>query len=121
MKLRIQGNLVRLRLTQKEVACLQDRGGRVECALRFPTGRALSYSVLSSPDAAWVSVDYKNDSLRVVLPHALAAAWAGSSSQVSIEGDPNSAVEILVEKDFQCLHKSVEQEPDAYPHPLAAG
>jgi FdhD protein len=23
-----------------------------------------------------------------------------------------------LEKDFKCLHRSVEQEPDAYPHPL---
>ena len=26
---------------------------------------------------------------------------------------------ILIEKDFQCLHKPGERDPDAYPHPLA--
>ena len=53
MKLRIQGNLLRLRLTQKEVARLHDQG-LVESAIQFPPGRALSYSVASSPDAAEV-------------------------------------------------------------------
>ena len=115
MKLRIQGNLLRLRLTQTEVACLRDRG-LVESAIRFSPGRALRYSVASSPDAAEVCVDYEGDSICVVLPRAVATGWAEST----IEGSPNSGVQIMVEKDFQCLHKPAEREPDAYPHPLAA-
>ena len=118
MKLRIQGNLLRLRLTQNEVARLLDHG-LVECAIRFPTGRELCYSVASLPHAAEVSVDYEGDSIFVVLPTAVVTQWAGNS-QVSIEGPRNSGVEILVEKDFQCLHKPSERDPDAYPNPLAA-
>ncbi len=117
MKLRIQGNLLRFRLTQKEVAHLHD-SGLVECAIRFPRSRALRYSVASSPDAAEVSVDYEGDSICVMLPRAVATAWA-ESSQVTIEGSRNSDVQILVEKDFQCLHKPSERDPEAYPHPLA--
>jgi hypothetical protein len=118
MKLRIQDNLLRLRLTQKEVTCLLDHG-LVECAIRFPTGRALTYSVASLPYASEVSADYEGDSILVVFPRAAVTEWAGSS-QVSIEGPRNSGVEILVEKDFQCLHKPSERDPDAYPNPLAA-
>jgi hypothetical protein len=117
MKLRIQGNLLRLRLTQNEVACLLDHG-LVESAIRFPTGRELCYSVASLPYAAEVSVDYEGDSIFVGLPSAVVTQWA-ESSHVSIEGPRNSSVEILVEKDFQCLHKPSERDPDAYPNPLA--
>ena len=117
MKLRIQGNLLRLRLTQNEVGCLLDHG-LVESAIRFPTGRELYYSVASLPYAAEVSVDYEGDSIFVVLPTAVVTQWAGNS-QVSIEGPRNSGVEILIEKDFQCLHKPSERDPEAYPHPLA--
>ena len=39
-------------------------------------------------------------------------------ARVSIEARSQTGVQLLVEKDFQCLHRSVEQEPDAYPHPL---
>jgi hypothetical protein len=117
MKLRIQGNLLRFRLTQKDVACLHDHG-LVECAIRFPLGRTLGYSIESSPDAAEVSVDYDGDSICVVLPRAVAAAWA-ESSQIAIEGPRDLGIQILVEKDFQCLHKSAEQDPESYPHPLA--
>jgi len=117
MKLRIEGNALRLRLTQKEVACLHDRGF-VECVIRFGPGRALSYSVARLPEAAEVSVNYDGDSIRVVLPCSVATAWA-ESSQVTVEGPRNSGVQILVEKDFQCLHKPAKRDPDAYPHPLA--
>jgi hypothetical protein len=79
----------------------------------------LSYSVSSSADAAEVSVDYKGDSIGVVLPRAIETAWA-ESGQVTIEGSSNAALRILVEKDFQCLHKSGQQDADAYPNPLAA-
>jgi len=118
MKIRIQGNLLRLRLTQKEVTCLHDRG-LVESAIRFSPDRALSYSVASSPDAAEVSANYEGDAIRVVLPRAAATAWT-ESRQVSVEGSRNSGIQILVEKDFQCLHKPEERDPEAYPHPLAA-
>jgi hypothetical protein len=78
-KLRIHGDLLRLRLTQKEVAQLQE-SGLVESAIRFPPGRALNYSVASSFDADEISVDYYYcDSICVVLPRAVATAWAESS------------------------------------------
>jgi hypothetical protein len=115
MKLRIQGDSLRLRLTRKEVACLNDRG-RVECAIRFSPGRALTYSVASSPDTAAVSVDFEGDSICVLLPASVVAAWAGTS-QVTIEGHSQSGAHVLVEKDFQCLHQSSERDPEAYPNP----
>ena len=41
------------------------------------------------------------------------------SDQVSIEALAQASVQLLIEKDFQCLHKSDEQDPDAYANPLA--
>jgi hypothetical protein len=117
MKLRIQGNLLRLRLTQNEVTRLHDHKV-VECAIQFPSGRALSYLLANSPDAPEVAVDYEGDSIRIVVPRAVATAWA-ESTEVTIEGSRNSCVQILIEKDFQCLHKPGERDPDAYPNPLA--
>jgi hypothetical protein len=118
MKLTIQGNSLRFRLTQTEVACLDD-SGRVESAVRFPAGRDLRYAIECSPDATEVSVDYAGNSICVVLPRGAATAWA-ESSQVSIVGSRHPNVEVLIEKDFQCLHKAAERDPDAYPHPLVA-
>jgi hypothetical protein len=55
----------------------------------------------------------------VLLPRGVATAWA-ESSQVSIVGSRHPNVEVLIEKDFKCLHKPAERDPDAYPHPLEA-
>ena len=118
MKLRIQDNLLRFRLTQNEVKLLLT-DGLVESAIRFPTGRELCFCVASLPSAAEVSVDYLDDSIFVSLPTPVVSQWAGSG-QVSIEGPRDSGVAILVEKDFQCLHKSEDRDPDAYPNPLAS-
>ena len=40
------------------------------------------------------------------------------SDQVGIEAQSQFGVGLLIEKDFQCLHRSAEQEPDAFPRPL---
>ncbi len=61
----------------------------------------------------------KGDSIRIVVPHAVASVWA-ESSEVAIEGSRHSCVQILIEKDFQCLHRTEEPDPDAYPHPHTA-
>src|ERR1019366_3610136 len=50
MKLRIQGNSLRLRLTQKEVALVRDRG-LVESLVEFAPGRSLVYLLEGSPNA----------------------------------------------------------------------
>jgi hypothetical protein len=63
-------------------------------------------------------VEYEGDSIRIVVPRATATAWA-KSSEATIEGPRNSGVKILIEKDFQRLHKSEQPDPDAYPNPLA--
>jgi hypothetical protein len=117
VKLRIEGDSLRLRLTRKEVASLRD-DGVVECAIRFSPARELRYSVAGLSAAAEVSVNYENNSIRVVLPLAIASAWA-AGDDVTIEWRDPGGVRILVERDFQCLHKPGGRDPDAYPNPLA--
>jgi hypothetical protein len=114
MKLRIEDDSVRLRLKQYEVARLRN-DGIVESALHFSTGRALTYSVTASPEAPKVSVTYNSDAIRVTVPRAMANVWA-DSDQVTLEGAADG-VRILVEKDFQCLHKP--GDPEAFPNPLS--
>jgi len=40
------------------------------------------------------------------------------SDQVSIQALSQAGLQLLIEKDFQCLHKCSGQDPDAYTHPL---
>ena len=118
MKLRIQGDSLRLRLTQKEVAQLRE-GGSIESRIHFASGSGLAYVLSSSVEATEVAADFDAGVIRVVLPYSAMAQWA-DGNQVSIAGGGSGQPSlVLIEKDFQCLHKPGEQDPDAYPNPLA--
>jgi len=117
MKLRIQGNSLRLRLTRSEVAQLCRTGG-VESTIEFTPESSLQYAVRCSPDAKLLTASFDGHSIVVLVPAAKAAQWA-NGNQVSIEGSHHDPVQLLVEKDFQCMHKPAHADPDAYPNPLA--
>jgi hypothetical protein len=116
MKLRIQGNSLRLRLSQKEVALLRNRG-LVEAVIEFAPGPSLRYVLEGSPIAETMSATFDGRAIRVTVPMHQMTDWV-ESDRVGFEARSQTGVQLLVEKDFKCLHRSVEQEPDAYPHPL---
>jgi hypothetical protein len=116
MKLRIQGNSLRLRLTQKEIAHLRDRG-RLESLIEFSPGQELVYLLEGSFQAKSVDAAFDGQAIRVTVPAQVMAQWA-ESDQVGIEASSSAALQLLIEKDFQCLHARGEQDLDAYAHPL---
>jgi hypothetical protein len=122
MKLRIHENSLRLRLTQNEVAQLR-LSGRVDAAICFAPDRILSYSVETVPDADRVSAVFDENAIRVAIPPVVAIQWTDSDGVSIHASQPAGAkvdLQLLIEKDFQCLHGTADQEPDAYPNPLAA-
>jgi hypothetical protein len=122
MKVRLHGNSIRLRLTRPEVAQFAETG-RVEDAVDFGNGAALTYSLERSSTAAATRVAYSGRGIAVQLPGAVADEWTGTD-RVGISGEQaigeGRSLTILVEKDFKCVHNSSEQDEDAYPNPLLA-
>jgi hypothetical protein len=122
MKRRIHENSIRLRLTQKEVAHLHQTG-RVDAMICFAAGTTLSYSVKCLQNASEISATFNGNAIRVVIPPEVAIQWT-NGDDVGIHASQavgeNLQLELLIEKDFQYLHRTVEHEPDAYPNPLAA-
>jgi hypothetical protein len=116
MKLRIQDDSLRLRLTRGEVDDLS-RGLAVERTVHFAGGQALQYVVTGSAAVPGPQAVYSGDTIRVILPERRLRAWA-ASDEVGIEGE-DGPIRILVEKDFQCLHRDAATEPDAFPNPLS--
>jgi hypothetical protein len=116
MKLRIQENSLRLRLTQKEVAQLRERG-RVESSVEFSPGQELVYLLEGSFHAKSLSVAFNGRFSRVTVPTDVMTEWV-ESDQVGIDAPSQAGLQLLIEKDFQCLHSRGEQDRDAYSHPL---
>lgn len=119
MKLRIQGNSVRIRLTQSEVARVGE-GKAVEQSTAFASGAVLVSQVRVSSRRERVSAIFAEGRIAIVLPVEQARQWA-TSDEVGIEAIQNAgdgqALRILVEKDFECLHSAAEGDSDAFPNP----
>ncbi|MEO8595878.1 MAG: hypothetical protein ABI759_21335 [Candidatus Solibacter sp.] len=115
MKLRLQGNSVRLRLTRSEVERFRDTG-IVEESVDFGGGETLAYGLHSRKEPGPVQAGFREGTLTVSVPIDAAQAWAGSD-EVGVYAQ-SGALAISIEKDFRCLTRPRDgEEPDAYPHP----
>ena len=122
MKLRLNGNTLRLRLSQAEVGQLS-KTGYVESKTEFGPASQFSYILETSSKAASPQVSFQNGDLRVQVPSSEAHDWI-TTDRVEISGEQQSSsgkkLSILIEKDFQCIHKE-HPDPGAYPNPLSKG
>lgn len=115
MKLRLNGNSLRLRLTRSEVMQLCE-AGTVERSVDFGLGTVLIYRVQSRGVIDRIHAVCCNHSITVCVPSESATIWA-AADEVGLYGQ-QGALKIAIEKDFRCLtHRPDEEEPDAYPHP----
>jgi hypothetical protein len=114
MKLRLQRNSVRLRLTRPEVERLRDTA-LVEESVDFGRGEVLSYRLQSGLESGFVQAEFHKGSVTVAIPTETAQAWAGSD-EVGVYAQCGE-LSISIEKDFRCLTRPRDHERDAYPHP----
>jgi hypothetical protein len=122
VKLRIDGDSLRLRLNRSDVERFRETGIRTE-SIRFGSGSELTYMLETSSQLTRIEVQYRQDCIRVLLPLNMAQEWA-SSDQVSLSRDSveGSGPTLLIEKDFQCLHgdrTNPSDDADAFPNPAA--
>lgn len=120
MKLRIQGDSLRLRLTQTDVRTLTDAGA-VADEMQVAPGASLRYA-LRAADAEALAATFDGSALTVLIPRAWAGSWMESDT-VGFEGlmpaGDGRTLAILIEKDFACLDED-RDEADAFPNPHAA-
>lgn len=116
MKLRIQGNSIRFRLTQSEVT---DFGKKGSClaVVQFPNSDDLTYQLTIADE---MDSSFSDNQISICLPEASVKSWI-QSDQVGIKGElpleNGDKLSILVEKDFKCLTERAEDESDMFPNP----
>jgi hypothetical protein len=121
MKLRINGNSIRLRLGRSEVARLAATGAIEGRAPLLPM--ALEYSLRLDSELSDFDVTFDRCMLKIAVPEGFGRQWA-LGKEVAMEGGVSGTdgirIHVLVEKDFQCLHgEEAEDRADCYPNPLA--
>jgi hypothetical protein len=120
MKLRIQGNSLRLRLSQSEVSQFSKTGFVEDCTQFAPDVR-FAYTVETSSTLAAPIASYQDHWLRVQVPNAAAKEWYTTDNVAITAEQPienGIGLSILIEKDYQCLHGGEQRDPDAFPNPL---
>ncbi len=123
MKIRIQGNTIRLRLSQSEVTKFHETGS-VSDGISFgsQSESRLTYS-LERTEQPEMSATLEANRICVFVPAELGATWATSEQEIGIEhlqrtAFSNNSLRILVEKDFKCLAERPEaDESDNFPNP----
>jgi hypothetical protein len=120
MKLRIQGNSLRLRISPSEMARLLQTG-RIEDSIYFGAGEGagLTYALEHSPQTQATTVRYAPSELTVMVASREAQRWA-EGQDVGLYGESSTSrgpLQIAVEKDFACLDKQDAANADTFPNP----
>jgi hypothetical protein len=122
MKLRIHGNSIRFRITQREMAALV-AGTGLEDSVQFgpAPSEILTYVVETSSRCSEVRASYSEGVIQVTIPANLARTFE-STDQVGIEHvqpiAKGAVLKIILEKDFHCFHpRPGENESDNFPNP----
>ena len=121
MKLRFNGNTIRLRLSRSDVQSVKEGKDVIEKVI-FGNGQPdFQYVLKLSHQSTNIEATCQTNEIAVIVPKHVALDWA-ESSKVGLYRDPSAKQEatlsITIEKDFQCLHKRPgEDETDNFPNP----
>lgn len=121
MKLRIKENSIRFRLSKSDLVKFQHHN-KIEESTHFLSD-TLTYGLIAVPDIHQLSASYKNNSIIITIPQAIADAWT-KTQEVGIYENLKSVhdkkLSIIIEKDFKCLDETVEDQSDNFENPLAS-
>ncbi len=121
MKIRIQGNSIRVRLVRSEVTELGE-GRPVQQQTAFSPHSKLVSIIRPTQDSETATASLDASTITIAVPLCEIARWV-NSEHVGIESDVridgHNSLRLIVEKDFECLHSRTGDADNAYPHPLA--
>ena len=121
MKIRIQGNSVRIRLSKTEVETLSEEGD-VEEQTSFGA-TSFIYSVKQSDQVNELSASFDTNKITMLVPALFLEDWpinniVGFDAQMPVS--ENESLYLLLEKDFKCLDNTTEDQSDHYENPKTA-
>jgi len=118
MKIRIKGASLRLRLSKSEVAKLVHEG-MVEDITPF-ADKVFRYAVERKDSGDALSATFAQDTMTMSVPAQLVRDW-DTNRLVTIDAHmplpTGESLYLLLEKDFQCIDKTDEDQSDNYTNP----
>jgi hypothetical protein len=119
MKIRIEDCSVRLRLRRSEVDTLAEKG-ELWASTVFPEG-TFRYGLKAQTGVTELRAVLQERAIVIYIPEKWTATWL-ASPRVGFETEievNNTALHLLVEKDFVCMDRDMAGQEDQYPNPKA--
>jgi hypothetical protein len=96
--------------------------GAVEDSVRFSEDPSASwtYGILREKALSHPTLLYRGNSVLVVLPNDEVERWAESGEvgiYFSMDLGSQGVLEVILEKDFACLDRTIEDNEDKFPNP----
>ncbi|WP_342645428.1 hypothetical protein [Mucilaginibacter sp. CSA2-8R] len=113
MKIRIKGNSLRYRLTRSEVEKF-GRDGYLEEITDFGCAQLIYALKATASDELWVN--FEQNKITFFMPATMRKEWLNTDRVGFDYRTPHFY--LLIEKDFQCLDNTQEDQSDNYPNPL---
>ncbi len=121
MKLRIKGNSLRFRVTRSELETFRKQAHIEETICLGPEQQShLKYALNHDSGLKAIQLSYQPPELSVALPSSEVERWAGSDQvglYTTLDLGPRGTLDLIIEKDFACLHGTAEENLDAFPNP----
>ena len=121
MKLRINGNSLRLRVSRSELTRFLS-SNRIEDTIHFgPAPEAkLTYALESTATNSATIVRYSPQELTVRISEDQARTWSEAGEvgiYTAVDIGSEGLLEVVIEKDFACLDRSDEDNTDTFVNP----
>ncbi|MCE7064332.1 DUF7009 family protein [Dyadobacter sp. CY326] len=118
MKIRIQRNSVRFRLSKTDIAQLSKTGFLKEETI-FMNAR-FGYAISRSTTDNELSATFEDGTIVLIMPEHLINGWAENDVvgfKANMQVNDAEPLHLLVEKDFKCLDNVAEDQSDNYENP----
>lgn len=112
MKLRMEGNNIRLRLKKSDIEKLK-KEGIVGETVAFSDNLYFYYKLKTHQHDQEIDATFVRNAVQITLPLGIATTWM-DTDQVSIQYTLDSGLNILIEKDFPCKTRDDEDKNDTF-------
>ncbi|HTE32825.1 MAG TPA: hypothetical protein VK666_20730 [Chryseolinea sp.] len=118
MKLRIKGNSIRIRLSKTEVDDLVS--GSIQHDSTSFGNSSFGYTVQPVNYDGSLFAAYDNNTITLYVPKALLKDWSENSVvgfETMMPLENSGHLQLLLEKDFKCIDKTMEDQSDLFDNP----
>jgi hypothetical protein len=112
MKLRIEGNSIRLRVKKSDLEKLKTEG-IVRESVAFLKGFHFYYELKTDDKIKTIEASFSSGTIAVSIPLSMSDIWI-DTEQVGIENTAENGFYVLIEKDFPCKTRADEDKNDLF-------